>query len=126
MPMEKCHIWLARFASEEALDAYFEENYDKEDDDEPINKFALDQGETFYDHDWVERSFEGGGDLRTLIDGHSYSENYIDEVIKLAGERKIEGANAFIMADRNEFENPKAVEAADYQLWYVGVFSCDV
>ena len=48
--MDTAHIWLGQFADESALDEYFVEQMD-DDDDTPINQFAADQGVPFYDHD---------------------------------------------------------------------------
>lgn len=126
MPMETSHLWLGRFPSEAALDAYFEESYG-DDDDQPINQFAADQGERSYDHDWVERSFfDASGDLRAQLAPHSYSSSYLDRVIELARARGMVGANAFVLADRGEFEHPVSVNAPSYTLWYLGEFRCEV
>jgi hypothetical protein len=124
MPMETSHVWLGMFESEDQLDAYFEEQY--EDDDTPINRFAADQGEMYYDHDWVERAFCKSGDLRELLEDASYSDDYIQEVIAAARERGIQSANTFILGDAQEFDDPKAVSATDYRLWYIGRFKCHV
>ena len=120
MPMETSHIWLGVFNSEEHLDKYFEEQYQEEHSS--INQFAADQGEAYYDHDWVERVFGNSGDLRELIHGASYAQDYLQEVIVAAAARGIESANTFVLADCNEFASPKTVEAGDYRLWYIGDF----
>ena len=122
--METSHIWLGVFESEEHLDDYFEEQY--EEDDAPINRFAADQGEMYYDHDWVERGFCKSGELHELIDGASYSHDYLQEVIAAATKLGIQSANTFILADSNEFDDPKAVDTAEYRLWYIGRFKCHV
>lgn len=67
MSMEISHIWLGKFPSEKALDEYFEEIYDEDNEDAPLNQFARDQGENFYDHDWVERSFNNVTRLKDLL-----------------------------------------------------------
>jgi hypothetical protein len=124
MPMETSHVWVGMFESEEQLDAYFEEQY--EDDDAPINRFAADQGEMYYDHDWVERAFCQSGDLHKLIDGASYSCDYMQDVIVAATKLGIQSANTFILADSEEFDDPKAVDTAERRLWYIGKFKCHV
>lgn len=127
MPMELSHLWLGCFPAESALETYFEENYtDDRNDNIPLNRFAGDQGETFYDHDWVEYSFNDSGDLRRLIQDHSYSPDYLDQVIALAQARGLTGVNTFIMADQAEFTQPKSIKAEGYQLWYLGLFRCNV
>ena len=124
MAMELCHIWLARFPSESAFDEYFDENY--EDDDAPINSFSKEQGQTFYDHDWLERSFKSSGDLRQLIQGHSYADSYSEKVIAEAASRNIKNANCFIMADSAEFHTPRSISSASHEIWYLGTCKCDV
>lgn len=124
MPMETSHVWLGMFQSEDHLDAYFEEQY--EDDDTPINRFATDQGEMYYDHDWVERAFCQSGDLHDLIEDASYSYDYMQDVIATAKELGIKSANTFILADAQEIDDPKTVSSTDYQLWYIGKFKCHV
>ncbi|MFN8454598.1 MAG: immunity 22 family protein [Anaerolineae bacterium] len=127
MPMQLSHLWLGFFATEAALETYFEEKYpDDRDDNTPLNRFAQDQGETFYDHDWVEYSFDSSGDLRKLIQGHSYSQDYLNQVIALAQARGLTGANTFIMADQAEFTQPKSIEGEGYRLWYLGLFRCNI
>ena len=125
MPMEISHIWLAVFPSETAFDEYFAESY-SEDDESPINAFARDQGQNYYDHSWVERTFTKDADLRGVIDGHSYSDDYIDKVIQKASADQIESANTFIMADVEEFSSPRSVEADAYRIWYLGKYECRV
>jgi hypothetical protein len=119
------HIWLGRFMSGEAFDAYFEETYSEDDYETPISRFAEDQRVWFYDHDGVECSFNDAGELRSKIEPHSYSESYLDIVMTRATEQGITDANVFIMADQEEFEAPKSVTGADYQLWYLGTVECE-
>lgn len=124
MPMETSHIWLGLFQSEEDFNAYFEEQYD--DDGEPINRFAADQGEMYYDHDWVERGFCDSGDLHELIGCASYSSDYLTEVIDAANELGIGAANTYILADSNEVGDPRTVNTDKHKLWYIGKFICHV
>lgn len=125
VPMEVSHVWLGKFPNEASLEEYLEETI-RDDDVTPMNVFAKSQGEVFYDHDWVEASFEVSDQLRSLIEGHSYSSDYIDEVISFANANGIENANTFILADVNEFKDPKSVHGQDVCLWYVGKFKCNV
>ena len=124
MAMELSHVWLGRFDSEAALDEYFDEQY--EDDDAPINAFAADQDEMYYDHDWVEREFHESGDLLTLMDGASYAGDYLENVIHKAGGMGITNANTYILADAGQFSKPKSVNGREYQLWYIGSYNCNV
>ncbi len=88
--------------------------------------YASDQGEMYYDHDWVERGFCNSGDLRELIEDASHSYDYMQDVIATAKELGIKSANTFILADAQEFDDPKTVSATDYRLWYIGKFKCHV
>ncbi len=124
MAMEYAHIWLARFPSKAAFDDYFNENH--EDDDAPINLFASEQNELFYDHDWIEKSFDASASLRQLIQHHSYAESYIEKVLQTATSPKITQANSFIMADRAEFSKPRSIISDNYMIWYLGIHKCAV
>ncbi len=126
MPMETSHIWLGRFVSEQAVDAYFAESYSEGDDEAPINQFAAEQGESFYDHDWLERSYSSSCDLRAQVSPHSYSESYLDRVLALSRERGALDAHVFILADEGEFSQPRSIEAPDHVLWDLGTFVCKV
>ena len=122
MAMERVHIWLGNFSSHDALEDYLEEHYDEDDDEQPINQFAADQGETFYDHDWVEAGFKEVEDINGLIKGHSYSDIYSEEVLEKAKSLEIKTANTFIMADSGEFSTPQSKQAETYSLYYLGRF----
>ena len=132
MPMEISHIWLGRFSSEGDAKAYFAEHYnDGDENDEdgqiPFSQFAADQGEWFYDHDWLELGFEENRDLRALVARHSYSSDYLEEVLSRANSLGLAGqANTFVVADKAEFNHPRSVETKHYQLWYLGEFFCTV
>ncbi len=122
MTMEISHIWLAHFPSEERLDAYFAEHYD----DGPINTFAQEQGENFYDHDWLEMSFSKNTSLHDLIIKHSYSDHYLNKVLEDVGKMGDITANVFVMADVEEFAEPRSVKGRDYTVWYIGKYPCDI
>lgn len=122
MAMEVSHIWLGRFGSQEALAAYFESSYDHED--EAMNRLAVDQGEAFYDTDWVELTFEPGQELRDLVHGHSYSERYLEQVLELARQAGLQGVDTFVLADVAEFETPRSIARDGFALWYLGRFQC--
>lgn len=121
MAMEEVHIWLGDFPSDDALYEYLEESYD-EDDEAPINRFAADQEASFYDVDFLESGFEESGDLRALIEGHSYNEAYLDDLLAAAENEGLEHANTFIMVDADEIEEPQSASGDDYELTYLGTF----
>ncbi|GAA5510697.1 hypothetical protein Rcae01_06207 [Novipirellula caenicola] len=126
MAMNISHIWIGVFDSG-APDDYFVEHY-SDDDDAPINLFAAEQDETFYDHDWLEISFVDASestDVRLFVDGHSYSEDYLDAVVEKAAGLGIERINVFVLADKNEFSSPRSVVGEKYRLEYLGEFTCN-
>ena len=123
MPMENSHIWLGQFLPG-SPDDFFEEQYGR-DDGEPLSQFAGSQGETWYDHDWIEISFlDDLESVRSLVEGHSYSETYLDAVVAQAATLGIEQANVFILADKEQFAAPRSVNGPNYRLWYLGEFRC--
>jgi hypothetical protein len=125
VPMEESHIWLGLFPSGTMFDEYFEEGIE-EDDATPMNNFAKDQGEVFYDHDWVEISFRISDQLSSLLKGHSYCKDYMNDVIRFAKANNIKNANTFIMADANEIKSPRSVKHRDISIWYIGKYKCNV
>lgn len=126
MPMTTSHIWLGNFPSKASLDSYFEETYDEDDDDAPINEFARGQAKPYYDHDWVECGFNPTGSLRELIVGHSYSADYIDLLIEDAAQQGVKVANTFVMASEEEFPEPKSVKGDGFELFYIGKYKCSM
>ncbi|MBD1912964.1 MULTISPECIES: immunity 22 family protein [unclassified Leptolyngbya] len=124
MAMEVSHIWIGVFASS-AFEDYFMEHYG--DDEAPINRFAEEQGEVFYDHDWIEISYlddSEASDIRSFVAEHSYSENYLDAVCERAVALRVDRINVFVIADKNEFDNPRSVTGTNYRLEYLGEFNC--
>ena len=61
-----------------------------------------------------------------MIINHSYSENYLEEIIEIAEEKDLTFADTFIMSDKNEFSSPKSVDGDDYTIWYIGEFKCSL
>ena len=126
MAMDISHIWVGVFASD-APDDYFVEQY-SDDDDAPLNQFAAEQGENFYDNDWLEISYLDASeseDVRSFIDGHSYSDDYLDAVVEKTTLLGIDQINVFVIADKGEFSDPKTVKGDNYRLEYLGEFKCD-
>jgi hypothetical protein len=122
MSMESSHIWLGRFGPQ-APASYFEEQH--EDDAAPRSQFCSEQGEKWCDYDFVEISFlEEPESIESLVDGHSYSESYLNLVKAKAAELGIVEANVFVLADKGEFDSPRTVSGAGYHLWYLGEFGC--
>lgn len=117
-------IWIGIF-EDNAPEDYFVEMY-SDDDDAPLNQFAKEQGETFYDHDWLEVSnvdMSESTDVRSFVSGHSYSDQYVDEVCERARSKGIDSINVFVMCvEEDEFSNPRSATGDGYRLEYLGEF----
>ena len=120
--MHVSHIWLGLFAPE-APETYFVQEY--VDDETPQSQFGAEQEQHSFDCDFVEISFPNDPrPVRDLVDGHSYSESYLDAVLRKAAELGITKANVFVLANKDEFESPRSVTGPGYNLWYLGEFAC--
>jgi hypothetical protein len=116
-------VWLGVFASEKHAEAYFEETYD---DELPISQFAREQGQRFYDHDFVERSFhERTNAVGSLLRGHSFSSSFGTSVTERARERAVPPANTVVLVWNHEVQHPRSVRGSDYSLEFLGTFPCD-
>ncbi len=123
MLINDAHVWIAYFESEDALEAYMEEQYDEDDDDAPISKFAADQDESFYDHDLVYGQFHESPNARKLIECWGFPEKAVAGVVEAIVQLNQATANTCFVADKDEFSNPKSVKGNGYELWYVGQFN---
>ncbi len=117
MEMERCHLWLARFADRVEVDDYFEEAVPYSED-RPISLFAADQGKRFYDHDWVFAEFDPVGDLRAILDAIRAPAGTREAVLTAAARAGFE-CNAVVVADEGEFPNPVSVVGSP-RLEYIG------
>ena len=122
MLINDAHVWVAYFESEDALEEYMAEQYDEDNDDAPISKFAADQDESFYDHDLVYGQFHDSPNARKLMEGWSFPDDSVALVAKAISQLNVPNANTCLIADKDEFSNPKSVKGDGYELWYVGSF----
>lgn len=122
MLIKNAHIWVAQFKTAKALEKYLEEDFDGDDEDAPISKFAADQGVSFYDHDLVFAEFKKKATPKSLMEGWDFPEKSKAAVVKAIEALGVEGLNCCFIADGEEFSKPKSVKKKDYQLWYVGQF----
>lgn len=121
---ETSHFWLGYFPNPAAGAAYFAEVWDAEDEDRehtPLSAFARDQGETWYDHDFMEHGYsETEVSLPELVEGHSYSEQWAEELIRRAGAAGLEGVNTLVFISQEEIREPRSVQGDGYWLHYLG------
>lgn len=117
MEMERCHLWLARFADRAEVDDYFEEVVPYPED-RPISLFAADQGKRFYDHDWVFAEFHPGGDLGAILEAIRAPAGTREAVLAAAAALGFP-CNTVVVADEGEFRDPVSV-AGPPRLEYIG------
>ena len=117
------HFWAGTVDSPEALAALFAERYG--DDDAPISQFAADQGEEFYDNDFLEVG-RAEPDLTNppppaeLADDHSYAEQWGEEFAARVAARGLAGVNMLAFINAEEIEVPRDCEGPGYRLTYLG------
>ena len=119
-------VWLCCFASEAAVEAYFDESY--EDDDHPISKFAADMGESYYDHDYMELGdFRDPpiSDIKVALSHHSYSSSYLAEVVAAFSANPFNPFNSMLLMWNHEIERPVSIARPEYTLHYLGRFKSD-
>ncbi len=115
-------IWFGKAADNLACATFFAESY--ADDDGPISPFAASQGETFYDHDFLEVQFnEKFESVDDALKGMSYSGSFADEV-----RAKVESFNfnLSVASFSEDFSNPVSVQAENLSLTYIGRLEYDL
>ena len=121
-------VWLCRFPSVEAVDAYFEETYDEENYDRPISQFAADMGERFYDHDYIERGdFHEPpvSDVARVVALHSFSSSYLSQVVEAFRLKPFAPFNTVLLVWNREIAHPVSIAKPGRTLHYLGRFSSD-
>lgn len=122
--MQKVHLWIGQLDGTQH-EHYFADRPPEDENGFMHNQFARDQGKLAIDYDFTEISFvDDRENVRTFVDGHSYSASYIDAVVAFAKERDIKQINAFVLANADEYSNPCSVSREGLRLEYVGVFDC--
>lgn len=115
------NLWIGNFSTREDFEMYTKETY--ADDDPPINQFAADQGETFYDHDFVEIEFlEDRPSLESVILRLSFGATFVDQALAAAKSHEVGEFNAVFADFDNQFGSPQSFTADEYSLVYLGKF----
>jgi hypothetical protein len=118
MEYDTVDIWAGVIPRRATLEAFLAEEYDPDSDDEPISKFAAEQRQTFYDHDFVESSFvEREAPLEQMLRDHSYSKSYAAAADAVTGNELF---NCVILVWGNQIHAPRSG-----LLKYVGRFASD-
>lgn len=121
MGAEKIHVWVGIFGADGPAD-YFDETY-SDADDEPISQFVGDQGETWVDHDWMERSWlEEAVPVIDLIKRHLLPGEPTRQAENRAEVLGLSSANVLVVIDVDEVASPCTVEEPTHRLVYLGRF----
>ena len=127
-------LWCGHFLTRAAFDEYLEESYlesENGEPDPPISQLAADQGQSFYDHDFLGAEFLGFDteDVELILLNCAYSKSYAEDVRNVfkswTGRHPMNMLIAFIDYDNCGFHAPRSVSGDGYWLHYFGKFSCD-
>lgn len=117
-------VWVGSIKSKSDFDAYFEDTYS--DDDGPISKFAEDQGESFYDHDFVEFiHFDEPQTLIEVLKPLSYSSGFAEAILAQASDSVVQIPNCVFADYDQQFERPQSVNRDAINMIYLGKFEYD-
>lgn len=108
-------VWVGMFISPDSFDAYLAENYVGED--QPISLFASDQGQSFYDHDFLRAA-----STDPTLDPAGLLEDYV----AIPGGLGVGPVNAFILVYGMQIHVPCSARGAGYELHYLGQYSPSV
>ena len=117
--MQISHFWVGHLP-ESIRDRYFEEILD-EGDDAPLSMFAQDQGQKYYDHDFLEYGWRAAGTVQELVAGYSYSDQWADELARRVADAGLKGFDFFLFISQEEVKQPRSVQGDGYWLHYLGI-----
>lgn len=124
--VETCDFWVGEFPSEDAYFEYVGEDpryYELMDTDNkvPLSLFIQDQGLDWYDHDMIEMGFKANASsVAELVKGHSYADQYADELASRANEIGLSKVNGFLFIRGGEIPEPRTVTTENFTFCYVG------
>jgi hypothetical protein len=119
-------VWSCRFADRAAFEEYVRELV-QEDEDEPLSEFISDQGEPWYDHDFLATRFqdEPSADIEAMLrDGHPRAEIYAPAAALAHRTRGLGPANGTITLGGATLPKPRSVQRKAYRVDYLGRFPC--
>lgn len=98
------HFWLGHFPNEQRVADYFAEAWDEDDEDRdhtPLSEFARDQGEKWYDQDFLEYGFNPAAtSVEELVAGYSYHEQWTAELARRARDAGVTASNLLVFIDK--------------------------
>ncbi len=120
---ETSHFWVGHFPEALAC-TYFAEVYGVDRDETALSAFARDQGDQFYDHDFLEYGFnDTAGTVEELVEGYSYSDQWGADLARLVAEAGLSGVNWFAFINESEIERPRSVQGDGYWYRYLGTIT---
>jgi hypothetical protein len=88
---------------------------------EDLSQFARDQGEKWYDHDFMEHGYKKNvKSVEDLVNGYSYFEQWSAELARRAAEAGLTNANMLVFISKDQIDKPQSVEGDGYSLRYLG------
>lgn len=142
-----CDFWIGVFPDEDSFADYVGERPDYysflesnpatvrlkpkgasiEPDEMPLSRFIGDQGLSWYDHDLLEAGFNNTAkSVSELVQGYSWSDQYADELSKLAAQYGVSNANGFLFVDAEVIANPRSVINEEFIFHHVGKITFNV
>lgn len=115
---ETSHFWVGHLP-EELRGRYFEAALD-EGDDTPLSLFARDQGQKYYDLDFLEYGRGTATTVQELVAGYSYSDQWGDELARRVADAALSGFDFFMFISEQEVKHPRSVRGDGYWLHYLG------
>lgn len=114
-------VWVGTFTSLESFEAYLSESYEGED--EPISRFAADQEQSFYDHDFLQAELrEPTTDLVGLMEGAQGLHLFVLPATAAYRRLGVGPVNAYLLVYGMQIHQPRSVEGPGYHLDYLGQF----
>lgn len=130
-PYGKVHVWFGKFDTKLRYQNFILEQYNEIGDDVPLNEFAASQGETWYDHDWLECQFFENDNWQDkfFYVGSPLQVRSVSEIVSKAKNLTGIDYNAFFSyiephctPNTTEFSNPTSYKDKNTELLFVGSF----
>ncbi len=86
----------------------------------PQYPLSRDQGEKYYDHDFLEYGWGDADSIEELVKGYSYSDQWAAELARRAAAAALRDVNFFVFITDSEIEQPRSVLGNGYWLQYLG------
>lgn len=133
-------FWIGYASSERVFNRFVAEDptfWDTEDEDEdiPLSPFAASQGESWYDHDFLESGYSTQlGNIAERFQGYSYVDQWAPWVEAQAKRTSLSEFNAFVLmgvdqrpgSEYRQISKPRSYSEEGLKLVYLGEFSFEL